>query len=89
MNDEDDSSSGLLANDRGRDAGSLLAGDGVDHRRAATPLADSLSDGRGGRRVLELGLDDDLEAAARVDRFPLAAELLRDPLRIVQVAFRL
>ena len=47
------------------------------------PLADALSDGRGGRRVLELGLDADLADAARVDRFPFAAELLRDPFRIV------
>ena len=46
-------------------------------------LADSLRDGRGGHRVLELGLDADIEDAARIDRFPFAAELLRDPLRIV------
>ena len=46
-------------------------------------LADALADGRGGRRVLELGLEADLEDAATVDRFPFAAELLRDPLRIV------
>ncbi len=46
-------------------------------------LADALADGRGGRRVLELGLEADLEDAARVDRFPFAAELLRGPLRIV------
>ena len=47
------------------------------------PLSDSLSDGRGGRRNLELGNDADIEDASRVDRFPFAAELLRDPLRIV------
>ena len=46
-------------------------------------LADSLGDGRGGRRVLAIGLEADLEDAARLDRFPFAAELLRDPLRIV------
>ena len=46
-------------------------------------LADALGDGRGGRRVLALGLEADLEDAARIDRFPFAAELLRDPLRIV------
>jgi hypothetical protein len=46
-------------------------------------LADSLSDGRGGRRVLSIGLEEDIEDAARVDRFPFAAELLRDPFRIV------
>ena len=46
-------------------------------------LADALGDGRGGRRVLALGLEADLEDAATVDRFPFAAELTRDPLRIV------
>jgi 2-phosphosulfolactate phosphatase len=46
-------------------------------------LADALSDGKGGRRVLAIGLEADLEDAAEVDRFPFAAELLRDPLRIV------
>jgi 2-phosphosulfolactate phosphatase len=46
-------------------------------------LVDALSDGRGGRRVLSIGLDADLEDAARLDRFPFSAELLRDPLRIV------
>ena len=46
-------------------------------------LADALRDGRGGRRVMELGQDKDIEDAARLDRFPFAAELLRDPLRIV------
>ncbi len=47
------------------------------------PLSDALRDGRGGRRVIELGLDADIEDAARVDAFPFAAELLRDPIRIV------
>lgn len=46
-------------------------------------LEDALADGRGGRRVLEIGRGADLEDAARVDRFAFAAELLRDPLRIV------
>ncbi len=46
-------------------------------------LADALGEGRGGRRVRTLGLDADIADAARVDRFPFAVELLRDPLRIV------
>lgn len=46
-------------------------------------LADSISDGRGGRRNRELGNDADIEAAAQVDQFPFAAELLREPLRVV------
>ena len=46
-------------------------------------LADALGEGRGGKRVRELGQASDIELAARVDRFPFAAELLRDPLRIV------
>jgi len=49
-------------------------------------LADPLSQGRGGRRVLELGLGADLADAARVDRFPLVAELRRNPLRVVRVS---
>jgi len=46
-------------------------------------LFDALADGRGGRRVIELGLEADLNDAAAIDRFPFAVELLRDPLRIV------
>ena len=46
-------------------------------------LADALGDGRGGRRVIEIGLEADLEIAAQIDKFPFAVELLRDPLRIV------
>ncbi len=72
----------LLANDEAEIAASLwreteaIIDEGYS-------LADALGDGKGGRRVLELGLDADLDDAARVDRFPFAAELLRDPLRIV------
>jgi 2-phosphosulfolactate phosphatase len=40
--------------------------------------------GRGGRRVREIGLDDDIRTAAEVDRFDLAIELRREPLRIVK-----
>lgn len=50
------------------------------------PLADSLAEGRGGRRNRELGNDADIDAAAEVDRFGFAAELLRDPLRVVPAA---
>ena len=46
-------------------------------------LADALGDGKGGRRIIDLNLEADLEDAAQVDRFPFAAELFRDPLRIV------
>jgi 2-phosphosulfolactate phosphatase len=72
----------LLANDQAEIAASLwreaesMIDDGYS-------LADVLADGRGGRRVLSLGLEADLEDVARVDRFPFAAELLRDPIRIV------
>jgi hypothetical protein len=40
--------------------------------------------GRGGRRVHALGLHADLLEAAQIDRFPIVAELRRDPLRIVR-----
>ncbi len=72
----------VLANDQAEIAASLwretesLIDEGY-------PLADALGDGRGGRRVRSIGLDADLEDAARVDRFPFAVELLRDPLRLV------
>jgi hypothetical protein len=78
----DDPIDTILANDSAEIAAALwhetsaLQGEGY-------PLSDSLSDGRGGRRNLELGNDIDIEDAARVDQFPFAAELLRDPLRIV------
>lgn len=46
-------------------------------------LGDALGDGRGGRQIIALGLDADVDAAGQVDRFPFAVELLRDPVRIV------
>lgn len=48
-------------------------------------LSQVLSEGRGGRRVREIGLAPDLEDASRTDRFDLTAELLRNPLRIMRV----
>lgn len=47
-------------------------------------FAATLALGRGGRRVQALGLSADILDAARIDRFPLLAELRRDPLRIVR-----
>jgi 2-phosphosulfolactate phosphatase len=52
--------------------------------QAGTPLAEILARGRGGQRVTELGLEADMADAARIDRFDLAAELRREPLRIVK-----
>ncbi len=49
------------------------------------PLVEFLGQGRGGRRVRELELGADLADAARVDRFPLVAEVRRDPLRVVRL----
>jgi 2-phosphosulfolactate phosphatase len=48
------------------------------------PLVQFLSQGRGGRRMRELGLEADIQDAARIDRFDLAAEVLRDPVRVVR-----
>lgn len=42
-----------------------------------------LMQGRGGHNVRRIGLEPDLADAARLDRFSLTAELVRDPLRIV------
>ena len=49
------------------------------------PLYHYLTRGQGGRRVVELGLRDDIADAARLNRpdHQIVAELRRDPLRIV------
>jgi 2-phosphosulfolactate phosphatase len=47
------------------------------------PLGRLLRLGRGGRNVRRIGLEPDIDDAARVDRFGLVAELRREPLRIV------
>jgi 2-phosphosulfolactate phosphatase len=47
-------------------------------------LAGELRRGRGGQNVVRIGLEKDIADAARVDRFPFAAELRRNPLRIVR-----
>jgi 2-phosphosulfolactate phosphatase len=51
----------------------------------ANPLFHYLTRGQGGRRVLELGLRNDIADAARLNRpdHQIVAELRRDPLRIV------
>jgi 2-phosphosulfolactate phosphatase len=55
--------------------------------REPYPLVRYLVRGRGGRRVAELGLSDDIDAAAQLNSFEhhRAVELRRDPLRIVAV----
>jgi phosphosulfolactate phosphohydrolase-like enzyme len=45
-------------------------------------LLGALEISRSGTGLRELGLGDDLQAAAEVDRFALVPELRRDPLRI-------
>ncbi len=67
---------GLIALAAWRRAESRIAGESLS-------LADVLAEGRGGRRVREIGLAPDVLVAAVVDRFPFPAELRRDPLRIV------
>ncbi len=68
----------ILANDQAEIAASLWRE--IDAMiQEGYSLADALGDGRGGRRVLALGLEADIEDAARVDRFSFAAELLRNP----------
>jgi 2-phosphosulfolactate phosphatase len=49
------------------------------------PLWKLLQLGRGGRNVTRIGLEEDIKVAAKVDRFPIVAELGRDPLRIVRM----
>jgi 2-phosphosulfolactate phosphatase len=72
----------VLANDQAEIAASLWR-ETESIMEEGYSLADTLGDGRGGRRVIAIGLERDLEDAAMIDRFPFAAELLRDPLRIV------
>jgi 2-phosphosulfolactate phosphatase len=57
----------------------------VERFRKRRPLSRLLSLGRGGQSVQRIGRDDDIEDSADFDRFPLVAELSRDPLRIVAV----
>lgn len=57
----------------------------TDGRVGRAPLTAFLAQGRGGRRVLELGLGHDIVDAAHVDRFPLVAELHREPLKVIRV----
>ncbi len=69
------------------DLGSMKLNDGArlawdafaQHGRV---LEGALAVGAGGRRLKELGYEDDIAAAACVDHFTLAPELRRDPLRI-------
>jgi 2-phosphosulfolactate phosphatase len=51
----------------------------AQHGRA---LEAAFAAGAGGARLRELGYDDDVRAAARVDAFALVPELRRDPLRV-------
>ena len=82
--DEDDANVTLFENDSAEIAASLwretqaMIDEGY-------PLSDLLADGRGGRRVAEIGLDRDIDEAAEFDRFAFSTQLLRDPLRIVAV----
>jgi 2-phosphosulfolactate phosphatase len=82
MNDEAEVVSGLWS--KVDEVIWFRTGDRVPER---TPLLRYLQRGRGGRRVSELGLEDDIEAAAQLNSFEhhLAAELRRDPLRIEAV----
>lgn len=72
----------LLANDQAEIAASLWR-ETESMMDEGYTLSDALGDGRGGRRVIAIGLEDDILDAARLDRFPFAVELLRDPLRLV------
>lgn len=85
---------GILRNDEAEIVGGLWARveDAIwvksgDRAAEKNPLVRYLTRGRGGQRVLELGLGADIDAAARFNSFEprLAAELMRDPLRVVAV----
>lgn len=60
--------------------GARLAWDCFEHH--GTCLLGALQLSRGGTHLRSLGYDEDIEAAAVVDRFALVPELRRDPLRL-------
>jgi 2-phosphosulfolactate phosphatase len=57
-----------------------LAWDGFENHGRC--LLGALQVGEGGAALRRLGYDDDIKAAAQVDRFALVPELRRDPLRV-------
>lgn len=60
--------------------GARLAWDCFD--RHGRVLEGALAVSVGGARLIALGYDDDIRAAARVDQFALVPEVRRDPLRV-------
>jgi 2-phosphosulfolactate phosphatase len=62
-----------------------LQWNGMTDALGRLPLWLMLPGGRGGRNVARIGLRIDIKVAAEVDRFPIIAELSRDPVRIVKV----
>jgi 2-phosphosulfolactate phosphatase len=61
------------------DAGRLAWDCFENHGRV---LLGALQVSRGGTQLRELGYDDDIQAAAKVDQFALVPELRREPLRV-------
>jgi 2-phosphosulfolactate phosphatase len=57
-----------------------LAWDGFENHGRC--LVGALEVGKGGANLRALGYDEDIKAAAKVDRFALVPELRRDPLRV-------
>jgi 2-phosphosulfolactate phosphatase len=57
-----------------------LAWDCFDNHGRVLPGA--LEIGAGGTRLHDLGFDDDIKAAAEIDKFVIVPELRRDPLRV-------
>ncbi|MDX2039102.1 MAG: 2-phosphosulfolactate phosphatase [Isosphaeraceae bacterium] len=79
------SRAGRLANDEARMAARLWELLEIEGEAAEDRLYRALSDGRGGRRVREIGLDTDLRDACRIDRFDFALEVLDAPPRVVRL----
>ena len=82
LSDDEEPSDTILGNDSAEVAASLWR-ETESMIDEGYPLVDALADGIGGRNVMALGCDLDVADAATVDRFGFAAELTRDPLRIV------
>ncbi len=82
---------GLRSGDQGLDDPALIARSSWRSLRrddeGPSSLVSALKRGKGGRRVLAIGLEADVLAAARIDHHgPLLPEVLRDPVRIVRAA---
>lgn len=73
-----------LGNDEARMLAHLWDSLEIEGSEAEAKLYRALSEGRGGRRVREIGLESDLRDASMIDRFRITLEVARDPIRVIE-----